>query len=80
MTGHAMKPQHEPDQDTYDCRACGRPWPCRPAQLHMIATMSPTTLRINQWTILEQAVPVLVGITVKQAWDRFLGWTGNQPA
>lgn len=71
--------EHDPDTTTWDCRVCGAPWPCEPARSHMIATMTPTELRIGQWVALESAAPLLLGMTMNQVWDRFLGWAGNPP-
>jgi hypothetical protein len=68
---------HEPDAASYDCRVCAEPWPCEAAREDWLHTMTPTQLRINQWIALEQAYPVLEGMSHRDAWDRFLGWAGT---
>lgn len=68
---------HEPDPENWDCKSCGDPWPCEPAKKVMVETMSPTELRINQWTDFERAVTShrVQGLNAQELWDRFFGWT-----
>jgi hypothetical protein len=70
---------HEPNVETWNCRQCGAQWPCEPARTHMMATMTPTELRISQWMMLERAVFDLQPINSREVWDRFLGWAGRDP-
>ncbi len=71
--------EHDPDTASWDCQVCGAPWPCERQRRFMLATMSPTEIRIGQWTMLESAAPVLLGMSMHDVWDRFLGWAGSPP-
>lgn len=68
--------EHQPDPETYDCRACRQKWPCAAARRYLLATTpDPIQLAMRLWTELERAAAVLVDHPPKQLFERFLKWS-----
>lgn len=67
--------EHIAVRPSWDCGACGRPWPCDPARERLRATHGPTPLRILMWGYLEDAAPQLRDAPAGEVFDRFLAWT-----
>ena len=67
--------EHQPDPATYNCRGCGKPWPCAPERERLAATMDPIDLGTRMWTELEQAAEVLAAEPPGALFDRFMAWT-----
>lgn len=67
--------EHLAKRPSWDCLACGKPWPCDPAREHLAAMHSPTRLAMLQWGNLEDAAGDLPGMPVAEAYDRFIAWT-----
>jgi citrate lyase alpha subunit len=67
---------HEANRASYDCRACGRPWPCDPAREELTETHDPVQLAIVMWDALEDAARVLSGEPAPVLFNRFISWTG----
>lgn len=67
--------EHIEARPTWDCRACGEPWPCPDAQTELKAQMSPTSVRIHMWLRLEVAAEDMPTATALDMFDRFLRWT-----
>lgn len=65
---------HQPLRPSWDCAACGQPWPCRPARERMAAEAD-TSLRIAAWSWLEEAMRDMPDAPAGQLWQRFVGWT-----
>lgn len=68
--------EHIEERPSWDCRACGKDWPCDPAREHLAAELSPTALRINMWTRLEVYAQDHPHGPVGEMFDRFLRWAG----
>src|SRR4051794_13841654 len=41
--------EHSAERPSWDCRACGRPWPCDPAREHLQSEMDGTVLAVYMW-------------------------------
>ena len=67
--------EHPPHRPTWDCLACGRPWPCDPAREHLKAQMPPLSLAMFAWACLEEAAGDLQAVTPTELFERFLAWT-----
>ena len=73
--------EHSAERPSWDCRVCGRPWPCNPARDAMTAEMDRVSLAIFMWINLEDAVCDLLLCPPMELFDRFIGWTyGQGPA
>jgi hypothetical protein len=68
-------PEHSAERPSWDCRICGRPWPCDPAREAMVAEMDRVSLAIFMWINLEDAVGDLPSAPAMELFDRFIGWT-----
>ena len=66
--------EHIADRPSWDCRACGKPWPCDPAKAKLAAELGPTALAVYAWEHAEEAAPQLPGMPVAEFFDRFLTW------
>jgi hypothetical protein len=71
MTG----PEHIADRPSWNCRACGDPWPCAPARKALIAELTMVGLAVYMWTNLEEAARDLSGEPFGEVYTRFLGWS-----
>jgi hypothetical protein len=72
--------EHVGERPSWDCRSCGRPWPCDPAREALAAELGPIQLAMYAWANLEQAAGDLPGMPVGEMFDRFLAWTRATPA
>jgi hypothetical protein len=75
MTSAVGALDHDPIRPSWDCGACGKPWPCGPARDRMIADLDPVALAITMWHSLEEAVLELPGMPPAELFDRFISWT-----
>lgn len=66
---------HQPHRPSWDCLACGRPWPCDPAREALAGTLDRIGLAMHAWDRLEEAALELPGSTSKELFERFLAWT-----
>jgi hypothetical protein len=67
--------EHTAERPSWDCRVCGKPWPCDPARERLASTLSLTTLAMTMWTNLEEAAGDMPTMPVSEAFERFLNWT-----
>ena len=75
--------EHLPARPSWQCRACGHPWPCERAKKALLAEYQdrPVELSLYQSACLHAAIDDLRALTVAKAdgcadvFDRFLGWT-----
>ena len=71
------EPEHVADRPSWDCRACGAPWPCDLARKELLRQQdaNPTAIATYMWMRLEEyAFDQGVGPPA-DAFDRFLKWT-----
>lgn len=70
-----FEPQHIEERPSWNCRACGEPWPCEIARKELAAELSPTRLRLHLWMRMEIAAADELGPSPKEMFRRFFGWT-----
>jgi hypothetical protein len=67
---------HLPRRPGWDCRCCGKPWPCDPAREELVAeTGGGTALAIAGWAYLEEFVRDRAPGPTDELFDRFIRWT-----
>jgi hypothetical protein len=67
--------EHLPFQPSWDCRVCGQPWPCEPAQIVLVRTHGQVELAVLMWDHLEEAARDMPHAPASDLFDRFLRWT-----
>jgi hypothetical protein len=68
--------QHVAERPSWDCAACGKPWPCDPAREELARrTGGGTPLAIAGWSYLEDFVRDQGPGPLAEVFDRFIGWT-----
>jgi hypothetical protein len=60
---------------SWDCRRCGKAWPCDPARELLAAELDRISLAIFMWVNLEEAVGDLPRGPASELFDRFISWT-----
>ncbi|GIF04308.1 hypothetical protein Asi03nite_18460 [Actinoplanes siamensis] len=68
--------EHTEARPSWDCRACGKPWPCDPAREQLATAMTMTELRTAMWIRLEEAALELPPGPATELFERFLRWAG----
>ena len=66
---------HTAERPSWDCRVCGKPWPCDPAREVLIVEMDRVSLAIFMWVNLEEAVRDMPPGPASDLFDRFIRWT-----
>lgn len=66
---------HTPARPSWDCLACGRPWPCDPAREQLTRRYDGIGLAVYAWDRLEEAAGDLNGVPAEELFTRFLAWT-----
>jgi hypothetical protein len=66
---------HVAERPSWDCKRCGRAWPCAPARERLVLEMDPTGLAMYAWGNLEEAAGDMPGMPVGEMFERFLAWT-----
>ncbi|GAA2703966.1 MULTISPECIES: hypothetical protein [Actinoplanes] len=72
MTGSV---EHLPARPSWDCRVCGRPWPCEPAQVVLARGHGRVDLALVMWDYLEEAARDMPQTPAPELFNRFLRWT-----
>ncbi|WP_130508527.1 hypothetical protein [Krasilnikovia cinnamomea] len=68
--------EHQPMRPSWDCAACGQPWPCDPAREYLAAdTEGGTRLAMLMWTYLEAYCADHRDGPLDEAFARFIAWT-----
>lgn len=70
---------HLADPVTWDCLACGRPWPCDPAREDLGSGMDTQTLGIYMGSMLHDAAGAMPTCPPTELHERFLAWVGPHP-
>lgn len=65
----------EADRPSWDCKACGKPWPCDPAREQLAASLDRTQLAEYGWARFEEAAGDMPDAPVGEMLDRFVRWT-----
>lgn len=71
--------EHTAHRPSWDCRACGKPWPCPTARTEMQATMDDVQLRMFLWTTAEEAAGHLPAMPMSEFAERFISWPRHEP-
>ncbi|HEX8631241.1 MAG TPA: hypothetical protein VF755_24035 [Catenuloplanes sp.] len=66
---------HVPARPSWECSACGRPWPCAPARAELSEAFDPVELGVLAGERLAEAAGDLPALSPEQLFERFLGWT-----
>lgn len=66
--------EHLPGRPSWDCLACGKPWPCDPAREYLATTMPRTQLCLYAAARFGDALEDLPTAPVSELYDRFLSW------
>lgn len=72
--------EHPAQPGSWDCRACGEPWPCPSAKEQMLGEMPSLQLATYAWSCFDHAAGDLIAMTVPQMYERFIGWTRPRSA
>jgi hypothetical protein len=67
--------EHVATRPSWDCRACGKPWPCDPARENLLAEMGRVNLSVYMWANLEEAIRDLPKGPPSEMFERFIRWT-----
>ncbi|MFI1992860.1 hypothetical protein [Actinoplanes sp. NPDC020271] len=71
--------EHLWERPSWECRSCGRPWPCAPARTVLAAEPDQISLALYMSGHLEQAVVDLPRRPPHEMFDRFLRWIHPRP-
>ncbi|GAA2895190.1 hypothetical protein Acy02nite_39580 [Actinoplanes cyaneus] len=71
----AEEAEHLPARPSWDCRVCGRRWPCEPAREVLSRTHGRMDLAVLMWNYLEEAARDMPQAAASALFDRFLRWT-----
>ena len=70
-----VRDEHLADRPSWDCRRCGRPWPCDPARESLKGEMNRVELAIYMWAHLDDACGDLPKGPPSELFHRFIKWT-----
>jgi hypothetical protein len=70
-----VETEHTADRPSWDCRVCGKPWPCDPAREQLAEQMDKTALAIYMWVNLGEACADLPAGPPSELFERFIRWT-----
>jgi hypothetical protein len=68
-------PEHTAARPLWECRWCGRAWPCEPARDRMLIEMDQVSLAIFMWLNLEEAAADMPREPASELFERFVHWT-----
>jgi hypothetical protein len=74
MRDTAAGGEHMAERPSWDCRACGSPWPCDPAREALTIEMDRVALSIYMWLNLEEAARDIFHEPVPEVFGRFIQW------
>ena len=67
--------EHNPSRPSWNCAACGRPWPCDPAREEMATRYGSSALPIHAAAYLADAADDMPNVPVAELYERFIAWT-----
>ncbi|MDT4994800.1 MAG: hypothetical protein QOH97_4692 [Actinoplanes sp.] len=71
----AIAEDHTADRPSWDCRLCGKTWPCDPAREQLAARMDKISLAVYMWANLDEACGDLPKGPPSELFERFIRWT-----
>lgn len=68
--------EHTPARPSWDCRQCGKPWPCDPAREAFAVEYKDnhTGLIMLMWDMLEHYINDVGDGPLGETWERFMAW------
>ena len=67
---------HPPNRPSWDCKACGRDWPCDRAREELAGdTPGRVYLAVLMWSFFEQFLLDNGPGPLSEVYERFMGWT-----
>jgi hypothetical protein len=72
-------PAHQPDRPSWECPACGRPWPCTPAWEVLREQVLSAALGMYMVAMVNLAAGDMPGAEPGQLYARFIEPTGQRP-
>lgn len=66
--------EHSPDQPSWKCRVCGKPWPCEPARGALMLEGDGVTRSVYLSVQLRIALMDMPTEPADELYRRFLGW------
>jgi hypothetical protein len=69
---------HLPARSSWDCVACGAPWPCDAARRDMSARMNPERLAVVMFDYYAEAAGELIRTPLCELYERFVAWTPSR--
>lgn len=77
--------EHLPERPSWDCRSCGKPWPCERVREALAAEYSTHPLSLNLY-LASQLSRAIDDLAKSPGWDippdlydRFMGWVRSAP-
>jgi hypothetical protein len=72
---------HPADRPSWDCKACGQPWPCNQAREQLVAELGLGT-RLTLWMSIDMVDAARENgkIPPHELYQRFVAWTNERPA
>jgi hypothetical protein len=67
--------QHIAGRPSWDCLACGKPWPCDRAREQLAGEMDTVQLAMYAWVNLAEAAEDIPAMPADEMFERFLAWT-----
>lgn len=68
--------EHAPSRPSWQCAACGKPWPCGPARERLTRENDRLELALLMWDYIEEAARDMPHSPAPRLFDRFLRWMG----
>jgi hypothetical protein len=75
VTTPAGAEDHIAARPSWDCRSCGRPWPCDPARAALAVEMDRVALAVFMWCNLGEACRDMPVRLPAELFERFIRWT-----
>lgn len=70
-----LEPSHLPERPSWDCAACGQPWPCDAAREEAASTLDAVLLPIYMSAQMYDAAGEIEAVQPHELFDRFVAWT-----
>ena len=70
---------HQPCRPSWDCSACGKPWPCDPARETLAQRHDRQGLAVHLADWMIEAARDMPSTAPGELFDRFMAWTRTQP-
>lgn len=74
-----MTDEHPADRPSWDCKRCGKPWPCDPARELLAVEFAGTYLKLLLAVDMIDAARDNPGIPPSELYQRFLAWAPRPP-